>query len=464
MDKERKKRLRTIKLIVTEVIMVVAIAVMVVILTMLAMGYNLNKDGELGQSGLVQIKSIPTGAEVIIDGEMIAPHTNTSRMLSAGKHQIKLQKEGYDSWNKEIESESGWLLKLDYARLFLQNRTAEKVREYDGDFKFIVPASDGSQIIYATDNSTKWKLLNIRSDDVSEMELDVAEITAGLEIKNVFWNENNDKLLVMTKKGEATEWLLINTKDINNSINLSRQFGMDFSDVKFLTADGQRLLGLEQGNLRLITVSNKTVSQVMAKNVDNYYTDSGNIIYSKKADDKYMMMLYQEATEDVLVTEFPKDSRVKLALSQYLGKKYLMFTVNNRMYVYRGELPTAERTLSEMELVIESDIDFIPDNLTVWTDDQLVMARKAEKIAMFDAELGKLYNYEVESDKVFFLDMYLIGTIVDNKLIVRDFDGGNRRELANATGASVITINHKWLYYCTKINDKVNIFREKIVD
>ena len=88
MDKEHKKKMHTIKVIITEIVMVLVAIVTVIVLTFLAMGYNVNRNGELGQSGLLQLKSIPTGAMVEIDGEIMFSKTNMSRMLSEGKHKL----------------------------------------------------------------------------------------------------------------------------------------------------------------------------------------------------------------------------------------------------------------------------------------------------------------------------------------------------------------------------------------
>ena len=122
MDREHKKRVETVKLLITEAIMVMVIIVTAVILTFVAMGYNLNKNGEFGQSGLVQLRSFPSGVTIIIDGEAILPKTTASRMLTEGEHSIKLTKDGYDSWEKTITSEPGRLRKLEYMSLFYQDR------------------------------------------------------------------------------------------------------------------------------------------------------------------------------------------------------------------------------------------------------------------------------------------------------------------------------------------------------
>ena len=477
MDKERKKKMQTIKVIITEILMVVAIIAIVIVLTFLAMGYNVNKDGEVGQSGLLQIKSIPTGATVEIDGETMFAKTNMSRMLSSGSHKVKLSRDGYDTWSKELISESGWLLKIDYPRLFLQDRVPEKIKEIGGTLKLVTFDHEGSQILYAVHNDTKWKLANIRGDNITETEINVAKyIPREAEIRRTIWNKNNDKVLVEIMNETKIEWALINLRDVDSSLNLTQQFGLDISKAEFYANNGERLVVIENGNLRSIVAGDRTISQVMAKNVEDFYNEETNLIYIAQSDEKKVasdnapvevarrMMLYQEGTDDILITQLNKKDSVKMALSEYLGKKYISFTVNEKLYVYRGDYPNGDRSLSDMQLLVENDIASVPEELVVWTEDQLIMAKNGEKVAMFDAELSKLSQYQAESSDIFFLTKHLIGVNADGKVIVRDFDGENRRELASADSKATISKNNKWLYYFKKTVNGVALYREKILE
>ncbi|MBR5408386.1 PEGA domain-containing protein [Candidatus Saccharibacteria bacterium] len=463
MDKEHKKKMHTIKVIITEIVMVLVAIVTVIVLTFLAMGYNVNRNGELGQSGLLQLKSIPTGAMVEIDGEIMFSKTNMSRMLSEGKHKLVVSKDGYDTWEKEIVSDPGWLLKLDYPRLFLKERTPEKIRDTE-NLQFVSMDDGGTQILYATNND-KWQLLNIRGDEVSEQSLNVSEyIGKEAQITNIKWNKNSDKVLVRAKNKENIEWSLINLKNIDSSLNLTQKFAFNFDMIEFSTDSGERLIVLENGNLRSILASERTVSQVMAKNVESFYNNDTNLAYITISGTKKNLMLYQEGPNDILVTELNNASKVKVSLSDYLNKKYISFTIDSRLFIYRGEYPTTERTLSDMELVVEKDVKFIPDELVVWTEDQLIMAKSGKNIAMFNAELSELSEYEVEGENAFFLAPYLVGVTANGQLIARDFDGNNRRELAVAELRATISKNNKWLYYLNTVDSKVAIYREKIMD
>jgi len=268
MDREHKKHMETVRLLITETIMVMVIIVTAVILTFVAMGYNLDKNGELGQSGLVQLRSFPSGASITIDGDTILPRTTASRMLSAGDHTIKLTKDGYDSWEKTITSESGRLLKLEYMRLFYQDRTPEAMKEFDGIANFFIPTPNRDYAILI--NQTGWHYLDLRGDDVVDTELDVAELTKDLDSLSVVWSDNSEKLLVKALRKNETEWLLINVKNPKESVNLTKEFAMNFSDMKFMSESGDKLAVLENGNVRTVTLSGKTVSQVLAENVKKY--------------------------------------------------------------------------------------------------------------------------------------------------------------------------------------------------
>ena len=463
MDRERKKFWRTIKLVVTETIMVISAIILVVVLTFIAMGYNVNNDGEVGQQGLLQINSHPTGAIVNIDGGDILPHTNTSKLLSAGEHTIRLTKEGYDSWEKKIVSEPGILFKLDYPRLFLQDRVPEKMREYDAELAFFEPAPNHDSILYALKgDELKWNLLDIRGDSAIDSLLDMSTVMQGLSVENIVWNNNSDRVIVAAKNSKLQrEWLLIDVKDLKNSVNLSREFGLDFSRVMFATDSGDRLFTLENNNLRMVTASGKTISQIIASNVTDFVINGNDVMYVK---DDNQVMLLRDGGGDIPVAKFDSGQIVRVALSEYIGKKYIVLATDDQLYIYRGDYPDGERELKDMELVLDQSLQFKPDAIKIEAGGELIVMKSGGKVAVFDAELTALYQYELASDQLFFVDFYLIGTIENDKLVVRDFDDTNRRELTTATSTAIITKNNKWLYYLRLDNSKINIFREQILD
>ena len=463
MERERKKRRRVVKLAITEVIMVIAIIIMVILLTLIAMGYNLNKDGEVGQQGIAQIHSMPSGASIMIDGNTILPRTNTNRMMEAGEHYVELSKDNYDSWHKTINIEPGVVYKMDYPRLFLQNREVETVREFDEKLAIFEPAPNHDSIIYATNAATEWNWLDIRGDGAVDKKLDMSQLLDRLTVDQVEWNTNNDKVLVKAHNTDGkTEWILVYVKDLETSINLTKEFDMDFSDVEFANGGGERLYVTENGNLRMIVTGEKVISQVIASEIRGYAFEGGTLMYLTSEN---KLMLYREGEKDLEVTELNPSQNVKIALSEYLSKKYISFVIDNKIYVYKGDYPNDDHSLNEMmTLDYEGELEMTPDELEVEGAGEFIISRQGQKLAVFDAELARMHQYSLDGEQMFFLDLYLIGTIKDGDLIVCDFDHENCRDLTKASGQAIITKNNKWMYYLQVSDNKTYIDREKILD
>ena len=64
-----KARRQSIKIIASEAIMVAAVIITVIILAFLVSGYWLNSNFEVERGGMLQVSSLPTGANVEIDGQ-----------------------------------------------------------------------------------------------------------------------------------------------------------------------------------------------------------------------------------------------------------------------------------------------------------------------------------------------------------------------------------------------------------
>lgn len=82
------------------VIMILSVTVLVIAY---AEGFRPNwKERKIETTGILVATSDPVGASVFIDGKLETA-TNTTLNLVPGKYQVKIAKDGYFDWNKEIE-------------------------------------------------------------------------------------------------------------------------------------------------------------------------------------------------------------------------------------------------------------------------------------------------------------------------------------------------------------------------
>jgi len=500
-ERERKKRQHMIKVVFAEAGMVFAVVAIVAVATLASMGFFVSSDGNIEQSGLAQIHSIPTGASVELDGATLFSRTNLSKTIAAGEHQLKMTRVNYDAWENTIEVRPGILLRLYYPRLFLQNRVAEKTLTLDEELEFYTPSSDRTSIIYAKKASAEWQLLNIEGDETKATKLDLSTVLPGVKektfngkIEQLTWSRNSDYILLKVSYENKAEWILLNLKDVKRSLNLTQTFGLDFTQVEMIDDSANRLFVLENHHLRRVNTADGTISQVLLSEIESFASREANVIYvQKKTQDEKVektVGTYRDGERNgVTIAEVEAKAAVKVALAKYYDEDYLAYFVDNKLTVYYGAVPNYHENVDDnvelanlKELLVDEECTLTPSSFTVSPEDDYLVATQGKHYVVVNVDTGGIFDYEVETEKVHWLDMSMMSAVVDETLKVWDYDFTNQRELVTSqkkealaavttyTEAklldypAVITSNNKWLYYLGRLNNKVVLMREKIRD
>ena len=520
-ERQQQKKRRLIRVIITEIIMFLAVILIVVVALLITMGFFVTSDGRIEQSGLIQIHSIPTGATVTIDDKTIFSRTNLSRTLSAGNHHIKLTRDGYDSWEKTIKMYSGLLVRLYYPRLFLENRTPESMLRLGENLEFYSTSSDRNNILYANNDSPTWHLVNVASDEVKTTDLDLTDILPGVadqkflgELKQLTWNSSGDQVLTQIAYDNQTEWILVNLKDVKNSLNLTKTFGFQFDQVELVNDNTSQLFVLENHHLRRIDVSNQAISRVLLDNIESFTSQGSNLLYLttlQTTDETSYRAIgtYRDGESGgTIITKITSDGPILIAISRYYDNDYLAYIINNDLTVYYGSIPTYSEnpsdSFTDLEILVDSaQLTEIPDSLTVSPDGEYLLAQKAQSISAIDLEMGDIYAYDASTSEFTWIDSSMLYSTTANELQVWDFDGTNIRTLVSsqstvnqstaentdsttentdstiensstlpavttrslapvANRPALITSNNKWLYYVTINETGYQLVREKI--
>lgn len=508
MDSDEKKKRQLVRVIIAEIGMVLSVIAIVVVSTMAAMGFMISGNGGIEQSGLMQLHSLPTGASVKIDGNAVFSRTNLSRTLSSGVHHLEIYREGYDSWQKDIKVMPGVLLRIYYPRLFLQNRTVEAVQDLakEDELEFYSVSDNRNFILYAKKDASEWQLLDVRGDEIKSTPLDLSGILPGMveeknsqkktgenaieqhkfeflgEIKGVRWTSSEECVLVSVKYEDKTEWVLVKLKDIANSVNISRVFGLG-EGVKLATIDntGNQIYALERGQLRRINVGDGVMSRVLLDNVMDFANYGSSVVYlTNGGEDKLRTVgTYRDNEKDgVKIAEIADDVAVKLAISTYYGDDYVIWTESNRLIYYVGKLPGYVDTVDEQTDLkrVDSEIELsaVPETLALSPGNQYVVARTGKKLMVTDLETGELYEYDSPLAGLKWFDASMLYAVVDGNVVVWDFDGTNKRNLAEGVDGDgikvmnepvLVTANNRWVYYLSKSDKEeknIVLMRERI--
>ncbi|MBR2795658.1 PEGA domain-containing protein [Candidatus Saccharibacteria bacterium] len=466
MDLERTRRRQSLKVIISEAIMVIAVILMVTILAFIVSGYWVGSDFKIERQGLLQVASVPTGANVEIDGSSSwLQRTNTSKVLSSGEHTIILTKDGYDSWQKTITITEGLLYRLNYPRLFLNNRQSEEVLNTVGVTAASV--SQNRELMLLLNGTTEWTLANLNGDAVEYKKLDVSKVfstvsladdaTVGLftgEIVSMDWDKDNSHILFKVVSGTGTEWVLVDVRNVSNSINLTKSFGYDFDTVKIINNSSSALLATQNGNLHKIDLTNKSLSSVLAEKVISFSQYDNEVAFfasetevgDAETDNKpYFIGLLNlsDSRVDKLTTI---STPGQVAYSRFYDNKYITIFTDDEALLYKKD---------ESSDPISFELKFTPDTIKIGHNGEFIALSSGNKIATIDMESLKLSEWQAEGNSRFgWLDGFMIYSVTDGELIVYDYDGLNRRVLSsNVSARFPVTItSNKWLYYFSDNN------------
>lgn len=455
MDPEKAKRHQSLKILISESIMVLAVIITVIVLAFLVSGYWLNSDFKIERNGLLQISSVPTGADVYIDGESAwLQRTNTSKILSSGEHNIKLTKDGYDTWSKTINISEGLLYRIHYPRLFLQNRSSQKV--FDAANYTLSTISPDHNSLILINNTTKWEVINLSNETIKPEKLDISTIFPSISmadsadtglftgvILNIDWDQDSSHALFKVQSSEEIEWILLDIKDPSRSINLTREFGSNFTEVQIIDNNSSSLLAIQNNNLHKIDIPSRSLSAVIINNIINFDHYNAEIIFSARNDSSSNMSYYiglLRLGDNKIDTITNTSTPTKVVLSKFYDDKYITILQDSQVSLYKKD---------NFELIQTFSLNFTPDTIKVGHDGEFIIMSTDNQIAALDMEAISVVEWQAEGSHFGWIDNDMFYSVNDGNLIVYDFDGLNRRIIASNVSShfpAAIT-NNKWLYY-----------------
>ncbi len=459
MKTEQQKKRQSLKVIISETIMVLAVVATVAVLAMLVSGYWLNSDLEVERQGMLQISSTPTGANINIDGTDSSwlERTNTSKVVASGEHTITLSKDGYDTWSKTVNVEKGLLYRLHYPRLFLNNRAREAVTSTAGA-TFGIMSSDHNSLVL-TNNTTEWTYIKLNADTVTPKPLEVSNFFSGVslasgattglftgQILDADWDYDASHLLFKVKNGEIIEWVLIDVNNSDKSINLTKAFSSNFSEVEILDDSSNTLLAIQDGNLHKIDVGGRSASAVIAKNVLNFDHYHNEIVFSAQKTDtgEFYIGYFKIGDNDITELSY-SETPAQVVISKFYDEKYITTLLGDQITVYKKD---------DFVEFAKYSTTFTPENIEVGHDGEFITLYSGNQIATLDMEAKLVREWQTDGASFGWIDNDMIYSVKDGELIVYDFDGLNRRTLASNVSAHFpagIT-DSKWLYYFSDDN------------
>jgi len=170
-------------------------------------GFRLQKGEEevvnLATTGMISAKSIPEGASVFLDDELITATNDTISGIEPGMHSLRIVKKGYEEWSKEIEVFEALVTDIT-AVLVAQSPMIEPLTNTGASNPSVSPSL--SQLAYFSkdeENPGVWIIpinqggLNIFRVNPSVV-LEDTQVNRYSDGKSIMWSPDEKELLVET--------------------------------------------------------------------------------------------------------------------------------------------------------------------------------------------------------------------------------------------------------------------------
>lgn len=452
LDPRRRKAHRR-RLMIGYALMSIVIAIGTMIVLYLAQGWDIDrKTGEIIQNGIVFMDSKPGGATLFVNDVQQGSRTNTRMVLPAGDYTVRLELEGYRTWERTFSLQGGQIQRLVYPFLIPNTFTTSDVGRYDVLPQLATQSPDRRWVLVQKPNLTyQFDVYDI--DNVSAasstLTIPLSIITSpgtDATLKAIEWSNDNRHVLMSRVYQDKTEFLIVDRDNPSQSININKLLGINPVVVSLKNKRPDQIYYMESkpGILRSGDTRGRTLSAPLAQGVIDYKSyDDNLILYATQenvAEGKTDFRVLEGERTLVLKTVKQSDNYV-LDVSRYDGDWYYVVgsSAENMAFVYENPLPTLKqetRTPLIVTAILRLDN---PRFVSFSANTQFIGLQSGNQILSLDLEDRRQYRVTLEhpipvDKKLKWMDGHRFLYVVSGQSYFIEFDGSNEETLVTQLG------------------------------
>lgn len=463
----------------------------VILLTALTLGYGFDREnGQLEQSGILQIGSRPGNAKVTLNDQPLSSSTPAKVVSSPGDYAIRLEQSGYRTWQKTVPIKAGGLTWATYPRLIpedLSSRSVLTLPETLSDalpspsskyYAFLPVASD-PRITIATINSDKVTESEIKvpSDTVTKPDPQHPNSTYAIEL----WSGDEQKILLSHTYGadNTVEWILLDRTNPEESQNLSRLFAVAMKEVTFANDDGSRLYALVDGAVRLLNVSNETLGRPLVEKVAEYELFEDNYIFfvSEPTEQETQQIGYvrddYKKPRVIDVVPYDGENSALFSVGKFYDKYYFLTAHGKEATLSKSNSLSGDNSTSlKRTLVTSMQLERPITDAHITRGGQFATIQDGRSFTTHNLETGQTTPTELlaakdgAAQKLRYLETQLLWAEHDGKLRTYEFDGANQHDIMpiEARFSATFSPQGKYLYGVQKSDEGYELVRMQFLD
>lgn len=448
MFKKPTRRQFIIRRIILSTIATFSVIIIATAAVLFMLGYRLDSgNGRLEQGALLQFDSTPSGADVYVDGYLLGSRTATKHTVVAGEHTVKISRQGYQDWKRTLTINAGTLTWLDYVRFVPNERPVQKVSRFDTLTSLKTSPDRKWALAHEAADSPTFELLDLRSENVKRSTLTLPSDTytdaTTPDIAHAFtpvrWDTGGRYVLVKHLYRDQTEWIVLDTQNVQQTRNITQIFSTGFQDVVFAGTNGKALYGLtNDGTIRKIDLSNETLSRAVVTHAEAFSIYDNTILSFVGLDpsdpSKRVAGVYRDG-DDVshVLRTTNAEVPVRIAVTKYFSDMLVAISEDNVVTVLKGSYPNAstQDASTSFKRATIFKLDGALSGLSFSSRGDYVLAQAGEHFTSYEVEHDRVASNRIitvegqSASRLKWLDLAHLWNDDGGTLMMRDFNGIN---------------------------------------
>jgi hypothetical protein len=477
------KRKQLIRRTFVYAFMSLAVIGLVAFLLLLIQGYQFSReDGRLEPGGLMQFNTQPGGAGVAVNGRQLGGRTPTKTTMVAGQHFVAMTKSGYHPWQKSVTLQPGAVLWLDYARLVPTTLTQENVVGFK-NVASMATSSDARRVAILEDLAVPLlTLVDTSGETVKQSQLTIPAdkvTTLGAGKSQQFaieaWGDNRFILVRHTISDGTLEWLVVDTENAAQTVNISKLLGVSMSKVLFGANTNTLFVQIGQ-DVRKADIAAATLSRPLISSVAEFslYDDRHSLAFTTVLNPETRSRevgFYKDgADKSVVVRSFTDDGSAPLhvAIGEYFSDNYLVIAYGETVEILKGQLRANDKPelVSVATYAQSGGVAFVENR----TKGRFFVTQNGANVYAYDLELKQLHKTTLQGNQTTqtqlqWLDGYTAWNDTDGILRLFEFDGANQHDIVSVVPGkqAFLSRDGAYLYMITASDNKQHLSRVRLI-
>lgn len=477
LDPKNERRSR-IRLLAGYCLMALAIGIATLLLLYQAYGFNIDRQFEVTQSGLLFVSSQPTGASIYLNNQLYKSNTNTRVTVPAGHYDVRISEKGYRPWQRQVWVAGGDVQHFDYPFLIPTTLSTSSLADLNGDPTLATQSPDRRWLLLGSPEGsglfTLYDLKNPAKPTVSALTLPSGSFTAGTGPQTwtlVEWAADNRHVLLqhtyVNDGATNREYVLADRDTPEASVNLSSALKLGQTEtVSLFNNRTDQYYVYNSASLTLRRVNGSDGSEVSLLNhILQFKTYGDNkILYitdqspTGKAAPGQVFVVLQDGQQTYSLRTLPPagNGTYVLNLAQYSGDWYVAAASSSDTTTYVYKNPQNQTTSgpdtfpAPWRRVRLANVSY----LAFSSNTQFLLAENGQQFVVYDLENIGQYSYTASEPidqpqaHATWMDGDRLAYVSGGKLVLFDYDYQNRQSLvaANAAYLPFFSGDYSYLY------------------